>query len=561
MWTSRYYFLTLVGALLIFQNCGRGFQAGRPSQGLNNILGKSTCTTESLPEYRPSALTNKEIQYVVEDLFSSTIADSSAVANALSQIPEIQVDRRADLSNYQENNPGTIAGDLYLAQLLETSEEVYGLWSQQADFKSQCGNASQGLKCFEFTRNVIERLWRRPLSDQEFDFFLEIFSKPVDLAKKVELAFITAMGSPQFYLKNYSGIQGGNRVVNFSSYELASRFSFFLFNSLPDPVLWEEVRLGKIRTPADLLPHVDRLLAQEKYLVRFMNHAITPWLGIQYDLENKQAVQNQDGVAVGLNDLAYSQLLSFKDLIKNNGPLSEFFYGGKVYLNDKVALYLQDSSKKFPTVAGGDFKEVTVPKEVAFRAGFFASPYFAYKTRHSATNETRVSKRGIFLSEKFLCQDIPVNEVSPEDVVRVLGPHADQLKQIQVGEIRRKHPSCLGCHQEIDKYGIGFESLNQFGKLRSTYGDGTPITYSLLMSPNDTRPVTNFDDFLKSLSKNTQLHQCFIRYMSNKMAPLNTAFEQPCAENAITLNSRLGIRDQIKGLVASQLFSHARKPQ
>lgn len=173
--------------------------------------------------------------------------------------------------------------------------------------------------------------------------------------------------------------------------------------------------------------------------------------------------------------------------------------------------------------------------------------------------KTLVSARGIYVAENLLCEHIPVNEVSPEDVVKVLGSNPGQLTQIEVGNIRGKHPSCISCHGEVDKIGMGLEFVDAFGKMRIEYKDKKPIKVSLVVNDELGNRVDNFHDFAKNISTDPRLHACFVKTLSNKVAAINLKESQPCVETSMVNNYSGGIQDYVKQIVLSKIFKQSIK--
>ena len=171
--------------------------------------------------------------------------------------------------------------------------------------------------------------------------------------------------------------------------------------------------------------------------------------------------------------------------------------------------------------------------------------------------KTMVTARGKIVGKNFLCNAIPVNELDPEAVSKVLGPNAATMTQIQIGNIRRTNVSCMGCHQPIDTAGMGLEFVDYFGRLRPTYNDGTKIEINFEAPYSSVSNVTDLDSYLHSVSQDDRFHSCFVKTMASRITPIRLEAFDPCAFNIYKLREDQGIRSYVKGLVVSKMFKMA----
>jgi len=338
---------------------------------------------------------------------------------------------------------------------------------------------------------------------------------------------------------------------------LASRLSFFLYNSVPDQELLDAAANGSLSQPSTLNAQVDRLLTKEPYLQRFVRHTLSPWLHLDGDLDSPGEIKNENG-SLSMKDVAQQQYLLLYDLVINDRNISEIFYGSELYMNKSIANFLGVDSSSF----GSALQRVPASVSEGLEASYFTSLHFANTASASSDPlKTMVTSRGKVVAKNFLCESIPVNELDPAAVAEVLGPEAPFLSQIEVGNIRRNHVSCMGCHKEIDKMGMGLEFVDNFGRLRTEYPDGKKIEINFDMKYSETPRATDLTSFLKSISKDERLHSCFIKTLVSKVGPVYLEESNPCASQIYRLNSKQGIRSYIKGIATSKLFVLARRGQ
>lgn len=551
---TRFFIILSIAGLLCFQNCGEALHLDEAAVMSHASSNKATCGPEYVPEYRTSLLTKSEIGYVLSDLFAAETTADPRILRAAREIPEISVDKLANKTMYSENNSAESPSELYLKKLIEISDLLFKRYVLSAEYRTKCTAAAACLAWLE--RDVVVPLWRRPLTAREHHVFVTIFAANSDsLLTRTNILFLTALASPQFYLKNYIPSDADNSEIQYEQYQLASRISFFLYNSVPDTKLLDAAAQGRLVNRGDLEYQVDRLLQQPQYAARFVKHTLGPWAGIDDDLVSTEDVRNDRGVVLPVATMAQQIFHTLYDMVLRDRPLSEFVFSDSVYMNKATASYIGLNSS--PYTAG--FQKVSVTADVV--GSYFTSPHFTKNTRvNPGSVQTLVSARGMYLSEHFLCIEIPPNELRPEDIMRVLGPNASRLKQTQVGELRRKHPSCLGCHGETDKMGMGLEFVNTFGRIRTQYSDGSPILISFSVSPESGHEVYDLREFLTELSRDERFHSCFLKTIATKVAPLELGRDQGCANDVVNDSIRQGgIREYVKNLVASPLFAQARR--
>ncbi len=514
------------------------------------------CARDEAPKYRPTLLTKLEVANVVADLFPSEYSADSALRTAIANLPELNAEQIVNGSSYKENNSGIMPSDAYLSGLLDIADLLYSRYAQSSAYTQNCGG-SDDAKCYNYVyQDVIESLWRRPLTELEAAEFQKIMKQGGTIGSRVNTVFTVALTSPQFYYKNYLPKDGHQMLAHYENYFLASRLSFFLYNSVPDEELYRAAGSGALSNTSNLVAHVDRLLQNPVYMSRFIRYTIGEWIQLDQDLLSTHVVTNQEGVSLGVSAMAEQQYLQLEALFKENANLSQFLYGSNVFMNKATAKFLGLN----PDEHSDNFSRVPASAAKNLYASYFASPHFAKNTVTSSTpTKTRVTARGIPMVKDFLCGNIPVNEVSPELQNSVLGPNAASLTQIQVARIRSSATACSSCHKDVDRVGAGMEFVDAFGKPRFAYPDSTPIQIHMTLSEQKPAPITSFDQFLQALSGDERLHACFVKKIATKVAAMHIQSEQPCVTNALKVHRGQGLRDYIKTIVGSKFFDTVAK--
>ena len=110
-------------------------------------------------------------------------------------------------------------------------------------------------KLREFCRRFAERAFRRPLTDEQKSFFIDRQFKE---AKNPEIAVkrvvLLVLKSPRFlYREIGSGSPDG--------YDVASRLSFGLWDSLPDQPLLDAAAAGQLSTREQVVRQAERMVS------------------------------------------------------------------------------------------------------------------------------------------------------------------------------------------------------------------------------------------------------------------------------------------------------------
>ena len=131
------------------------------------------------------------------------------------------------------------------------------------------GAADREPKLREFCRRFAERAFRRPLTDEQKAFFIDHqFKDAPDLEAAVKRVGLLVLKSPRFLYRE----AGGGRP---DGYDVASRLSFGLWDSLPDQPLLDAAAAGQLATREQVVRQAERMVsdlrAQSSFAVSFSN--------------------------------------------------------------------------------------------------------------------------------------------------------------------------------------------------------------------------------------------------------------------------------------------------
>ena len=313
---------------------------------------------------------------------------------------------------------------------------------------------------------LARRAYRRPVTRAE----VAGLTKFVALAKAdrqsteqgIALAIQAMLVSPHFLFHIERDLSPTDPAVvhRVSDVELASRLSYFLWNSMPDDQLLALAERHQLSLPNVLDAQVTRMLADPKAFALAENFA-GQWLEIRNLDSIKPDPQKFPAWSPELRDAMKTETRMFFDtILRENRPISEFLNARYTYLNEFLANYYG-----IPGVRGPEFRRVDLTTDE--RGGLLSQgsvlAVSSYPTR------TSVVIRGKYILQNILGTPPPPPpaNVPPLDEDAV-GTAASLRKQM---ETHRSNPVCASCHARMDPLGFGLENYDAIGKWRTLDGN------------------------------------------------------------------------------------------
>lgn len=306
-------------------------------------------------------------------------------------------------------------------------------------------------------RNFLAQAYREPTGDAEISRFLKVFeaasSSGSNFADAMIASYTAVLCSPRFVcLEEKPG-----RLDDFA---LASRLSFFLWNSPPDEELRKLAAAGKLHEPAVLRAQTDRMLSDAKSR-RFVDAFLDYWLDLR-------KINNTSADEVLYNDyylddllvesaLAESQLF-LAELVKGNLPARNLISSDFSMLNERLATHYG-----IPGVDGVAMRRVQLPAD-SVRGGLMTQASVLKVTANGTTTSPVV--RGAWIMERMLGKPPPQKPAS----VPAIEPDTRGAVTIREQLARhRSEASCSACHAKIDPAGFALENFDVEGGWRDHY--------------------------------------------------------------------------------------------
>ncbi|RYD45061.1 MAG: DUF1592 domain-containing protein [Verrucomicrobiaceae bacterium] len=349
-------------------------------------------------------------------------------------------------------------------------------------------------KLKEFTAAFAERAFRRPLSDESRQLYVE---RPFegDLApdQAVKRAVILILKSPRFLYPEL-----GKEKDDFT---VASRMALGLWDSVPDAKLLELAKAGQLHTPDQVKVEAQRMAADPRAKAK-LNEFFQRWLKLDVESDlNKDPAAFPGFDATLVADLRRSLELFVEQVVwSERSDYRELIEADYLLFNDRLASYYGVSVPE-----GGGFQPVKF--DPAQRAGVLTHPYLLARLSHH--NITSPIHRGVFLTRNVLGGFLkpPPEAIAFDD--HKFDPGMTMREKVV--EMTR-NASCMTCHETINPLGFSLENFDPVGRFRTVEGDKpvNPVS-DFLTTEGETLRLAGPRDVAAHAVKSDAARQGFIR--------------------------------------------------
>lgn len=390
------------------------------------------------------------------------------------------------------------------------------------------------------------RLFRRPIADDEaaaaMAFYDGLFtspdvSPPPSFREAVDAVARVLLQSPQFLYRHEAGAGpsdlAGLRAL--SSYERASRLSFFLWESGPDALLLRSAAAGDFDSVDGMRAHAERMLADpraEARIRRFASH----WLGLDGTERTpplEERVKSSTAFPFDSPDVRSAmrdevESLYARVLLDGDGSFGTLFTSREAKLTPALAaLYGVPAQAK-----AGDPVWVTLPNSE--RAGLFTRA--AFLANFSGSAVTSPIARGVHLSREVLCQPIGDPPGDVNDTPALPWVDSEVITTREAATRRTAAPGCQGCHRQVNPLGFAFEHYDAMGVYREVEvvtTDAGVVDVPIDAAATTTTPgfeVTVADAVALSdaLAKSEPARRCHVRQWFEVATARTVAAEDAC---------------------------------
>ncbi|MEP6962054.1 MAG: DUF1592 domain-containing protein, partial [Acidobacteriota bacterium] len=319
----------------------------------------------------------------------------------------------------------------------------------------------------QIAENLARRAFRRPVTTADRNRLMPFYEQERrdggTFDQGIEQLVAAVLASPQFLYRAIRGPQGTapNTEFALTDLELASRLSFFLWNTGPDEELFKLAEANTLTGPRAqkraLETQVKRMLADPKASSLVTSFAMK-WLNLT-DLE--QVVPDPALFPKFSDQLRrdfFSEAEAFvTSIFSDDRSVVDLLTADHTFLNDRLAEHYGIAG-----VTGGQFRKVSeLPRE---RWGLLGKA--AVQLRTSYGDRTSPVLRGAWVLDKLL--GTPPTPPPPNTATDLSQKAGEPPKTVRARlEQHRANATCKMCHGVIDPIGLALENFDAVGQWRT----------------------------------------------------------------------------------------------
>ena len=521
---------------------------------LEGPLGNENCATcpqLSSPTTRLPRLSHSQWTETVEDLLA--IEDAAPLSATLladatrgffdNDGAELRVD-------------GTLWGDYQAAAesaaALATSTPERALSLAPSGFAAAAPADHAAL----FVAHFIPRAHRRPLTSDIAARYQALFVSGASLYPDVSadqagmrVVIEAALQSPHFlYRPELGTMSDATGQFPLDAWELASRLSFALWQTMPDETLFAAARDGSLLREDVFAAEVDRLLADPR--------AGTTLEAFHLQLTGANSYINGIAPTEPIDPTLPAAMreevrLFTAEVVRTNLGVRALFNADFTYANaDLATLYEIDGVTGEALVRVS--LEGTERRGLLTMAGFLA--------RQSSATESDPIHRGVFVNQRYLCADLP----PPPNMVPAVPPSPPGMPRTQRERVdaHTGNGTCgQGCHSTmINPIGFALEHFDELGRFREEERNGLRIDAASAYRFNrNERSFNGGAELSEEVAEQGMTHRCYARNLLRFVHARPVGESDGALLTNLTLSSLQGdasIHDLVRALVMSTAFRH-----
>lgn len=405
-----------------------------------------------------------------------------------------------------------------------------------------------------FIERFGERAFRRPLTREEVDAHAahfargeELFPEEEPFAAGARAVLEALLQSPHFIyrveLGDAAAASGG--LIPLRAHEVATRLSYFLWNTMPSDDLLLAARAGDLDTEGAVRAHAERMLgdARAREVVASFHRQL-------YDMDHYHDLRKDPDLfpefvpEMGDDMQREAELFVDHVVFETGGGLRDLLTSRTAFVNERLAAVYGVEGE-----LTGDFTRVEL--DPAERSGLLTR--LGFLAMKATARQPDSIHRGVFVNLRVLCASLP----PPPNNATSLPPGEHKTNRERVTAHTGKGTCGESCHGTlINPAGFAFEHYDAIGKYRTT-DNGFPVnaadTYPFQGGPQSYDGAVEFSELL---AESPEAHACYARRWLEFAYGRDAKPEDQALIQALGEASRGGasVKDLILDLVTSRSF-------
>ncbi|MBV1860130.1 MAG: DUF1592 domain-containing protein [Nannocystaceae bacterium] len=409
----------------------------------------------------------------------------------------------------------------------------------------------------EFVGSFGRRAFRRPLTETQTEQFMQLYAAGDGLYESgspfeqgIAIVVEGFLQSPSFlYRVELSAPQADQPTVALDDFEIASRLSYMLWNSVPDDELLDAAQAGELSEPQGVEMHARRLL-EDPRAIDPVEDFHDQWLKLSHI---EDLAKDPDAFPMFDNEVASSmreETLQFVRSVvyENDGSFADLLTSTSTFANDDLAaIYGLE----------GSFGETLQPVELdpARRAGFLTQPGFLAANAYFA--ETSPIHRGVFVQRQLMCTVIPD---PPGDADLDLPASEGELVTTRDRVTAHTSPDyCAACHTLINDPGFAFEGYDAIGRERLEENGEMVNTAGVLLASGEQIEFTDAVDMAHQIADSEVARRCYLRQWFRYASARSEGAEDTCTLEGLDTSladSDYNVRELLVALTQTASFRY-----
>lgn len=403
------------------------------------------------------------------------------------------------------------------------------------------------------------RAYRRPLTAEEVSAYETYFAAAGALYDSLDpftagvRHTITAMlQSPNFLYRierSTTVNPDAPATVILDGYEIASRMSFGLWNSIPDDELFRAAAADELATEEGVREQAERMVeleAADAMLIDFHERL----LGVNSYTQITRSSSVFPEYSEALRNVSMpGEVRHFLGdaILENDGGLRALMTSHFTYVDERLAAVYD-----VPGVTGDEFQRVELdPTE---RAGVLTMVGFL--AANATSTETDPIHRGVFVNRRILCSSLP----APPNNVPPLPDPTDEPRTMRqrVDEHTGQGTCGASCHGTIiNPIGFAYERFDALGRVQVTeLGTMLPIdTASEFLFDEEVRAFDGAVELASTIAESPSAHRCYAGHLAEYLFGEHEVRRIIAANGGdVSMNDDAGARAVAVEIVANPYF-------
>ncbi|MBM66530.1 MAG: hypothetical protein CMH55_09880 [Myxococcales bacterium] len=418
------------------------------------------------------------------------------------------------IPNTQDLSLSAADFDRYTSAARHVAEKILEKDRSQDGVVFACARGRNRSCAEAYLRRTAYRLFRRPITDREFNSFINIYNvgsrESFDARMRYLIEALLVYPDTLYHLERGRELDQNLDERRLSRLEIVNRLAFFLTSHPPTEEMLDEAQAGRFDTDEGVESWARELLAQETESRYAMQHFHQRWLNIHDDAyieKDEDHVRNfsaETFSALRRSAVVWAAYVA----LKGGGSFRQLMSSASTSVtgpNDLAKEYFGLEGAE-PIDTYGQFEIHELP--ASERAGLITQPAFLASAWNSDEASSRPILRGANLLKDVFCDELapPVNNFPPPE------RPANQTAADDLAFTVAAQP-CKSCHEQMNPLGLALESYDAAGRYRQEDRGHPIVTQGEYGQDNlcDEERVSFPDSvaFARSLGENPRVQACY----------------------------------------------------